>query len=326
MIPTGDSDITIPERDPNSKIATSWLNANGNPGEKDDNEKSMLNSNNGDGLSAYEEYRGFISEGKFKRLDPKKKEIGIRIKKKEMSVFDDGIKRVEIAYDSNAIRFLDTEIKETRELNANFKTSNIFPQRALRLELGDLPDALGQAFNMGGPRNTTLILIDTPAINNEYQGWVSDASPDRLKFTVSDYISLATAHEVLHGCNAMHHGVKPKISLDHEAKRDCMVPDSIYDAHNVVENFRPKSLFYVGSTGGLESGDIECLLCYYPFYTWAYSVGGDGDHIYHKVPTLQLGRRLCDSPNGTGINALPYFFGNAMAGRGNCLGQLNLKK
>ena len=37
---------------------------NGNPGEMDDEETTPGNSNNGDGLSAYEEYRGLISEGK----------------------------------------------------------------------------------------------------------------------------------------------------------------------------------------------------------------------------------------------------------------------
>jgi hypothetical protein len=325
LIATGDSDITIPERDPNSKIATSWLNANSNPKDNADEEFSFKNQNNGDGLSAYEEYRGFISEGKFKRLDPKKKEVGIRMKKNEMQVFDEGITTFEIASDINAIRFLDSEIPDTRELNLNFESAHIFDQFALKLELGDIPNALGQAFNAGGPRKTTVILIDTPAINNSYKTETVLASPDRLKYTLKEYISYTTAHEISHGCNAKHHGAGGKES-DHEARRDCLVPDSIYDAHNLVENFRPISLMSVGSAGSPESGDIECLLCYYPYHTWAYSVGGDGDHIYHKVPALQLGRRLCDSPDGTGINALPYFFGNATVGRGDCIHQLNLKK
>ena len=73
LVPNGDIDIRIPKREPNSKIAEKWLKENGNPDEMDDDEVSKGNSNDGDGLTAYEEYRGVVAEGKFKRLKSNQK-------------------------------------------------------------------------------------------------------------------------------------------------------------------------------------------------------------------------------------------------------------
>ena len=85
--PGGTSDILLPKRKPSSIIGEPWLSSNGNPQEGDDNDTSPGNKNNGDGFSALEEYRGIISEGKFKRLDPKKKDLGVQIKKAEKEIF-----------------------------------------------------------------------------------------------------------------------------------------------------------------------------------------------------------------------------------------------
>lgn len=76
--PTGTTEIPIPKRN-GSMIAESWLKDHGNPGDYDDKEISDGNKNNGDGLTAYEEYRGVMTQGTFQRLDPQKKELGIKI-------------------------------------------------------------------------------------------------------------------------------------------------------------------------------------------------------------------------------------------------------
>ncbi|MBL0130434.1 MAG: hypothetical protein IPP43_04340 [Chitinophagaceae bacterium] len=60
----------------------------------DDKEYSTGNSNDGDGLTAYEEYRGVISEkefgprnpNKFGRLDPNKKRAGNNGKRAELPI------------------------------------------------------------------------------------------------------------------------------------------------------------------------------------------------------------------------------------------------
>ncbi|HSU27352.1 MAG TPA: hypothetical protein VLJ68_03160, partial [Chitinophagaceae bacterium] len=61
LVAGGETEIPIPKRTSESVIATAWLNDHGNPKDIDDIERSNGNANNGDGLTAYEGYRGFIS-------------------------------------------------------------------------------------------------------------------------------------------------------------------------------------------------------------------------------------------------------------------------
>src|SRR6185436_17719138 len=89
--PGGVTEIQIPKRDPGKKIALAWLNANGDPAEMDDKETTKGEQYNGDGLTAYEEYRGVISEGKFKRLEPQKKELGVWMNRSEFPLFEIGL-------------------------------------------------------------------------------------------------------------------------------------------------------------------------------------------------------------------------------------------
>src|SRR5688572_8011307 len=99
LVSNGETDIRIPKRELNAKIAEAWLNANANPGEMDDKEKSVGNTNHGDGLTAYEEYRGVISQAefvnrnpnKFGRLDPNIKELGVNVDKQSFHCFPWGL-------------------------------------------------------------------------------------------------------------------------------------------------------------------------------------------------------------------------------------------
>ncbi|MEO7307127.1 MAG: hypothetical protein ABIR78_05995, partial [Ferruginibacter sp.] len=117
LVSNGETDIRIPKRDPNSKIAKAWLKANGNPGDMDDREATTGNINDGDGLTAYEEYRGVIAitkvqgsfKEKFRRLDPKKKELGVLVKRKQFPLFSEGIDWLENATGLEVIRFDETE-------------------------------------------------------------------------------------------------------------------------------------------------------------------------------------------------------------------------
>ncbi len=69
----GPVSIPYPDRHAGRLIAKSWLTKYKDPQENDDKEVTAGNNHNGDGLTAYEEYRGVISEGKHIRLDPNKK-------------------------------------------------------------------------------------------------------------------------------------------------------------------------------------------------------------------------------------------------------------
>ena len=85
----GKKEMDIPKRKAGSKIASYWLLNHGNPAEDDDKERSKGNSNEGDGLTAYEEYRGIWSQGKWRQLDPQKKELAVRVD--EYDLFRQGL-------------------------------------------------------------------------------------------------------------------------------------------------------------------------------------------------------------------------------------------
>jgi len=79
---SGDQDIRIPNRDENSRIARVWLEKMGVAGQLDtddlDAEPKGRPGADGDGLSLYEEYRGFYAEGRHLQTNPKRKDLFIR--------------------------------------------------------------------------------------------------------------------------------------------------------------------------------------------------------------------------------------------------------
>ncbi|TAL47373.1 MAG: hypothetical protein EPN92_04950, partial [Chitinophagaceae bacterium] len=124
----GEEEILIPKRNSGKKIALAWSKANKDPDDMDDEEEVKDNSHNGDGLTAYEEYRGVIAGGKYTRLDPNKKEVGILATKTDFSLFNQGIGWFKNASNLEPVRFdFDrNEIAQDGRLNKNGKTNHDF--------------------------------------------------------------------------------------------------------------------------------------------------------------------------------------------------------
>ena len=330
LVSNGEVDIRIPKREPNSKIGEKWLKENDSPNEEDDKETSKGNNNDGDGLSAYEEYRGVISEGIFKRLDPKKKEVGIKVDEAEYPIFSRGIGWFEKASDVEPVIFYEKEIAGKR-VNSNSNTAHIFDQYALLLYKGLLGhiEALGCAFSSNNhpdiPANTTAIVIDVAAVYREYNGIVARERSAALPFTALDMLANTVAHELGHGINIWHHGevyVGQQIRSQ-LATVDSVPPYRIFHRNGAEELTRPYPLIMIGKSGTQESGDVACIMAYYPYYNWAYTVGADGARIFNEVPLIPVGTSMCNSNAGTKFNHSIIYFGNAV--KGNCLKQIKLK-
>jgi hypothetical protein len=356
LVSNGETDIRIPKRDINSKIAEVWLKTYGNPAETDDKDTSRDNSNNGDGLSAYEEYRGVISEkefgtsnpNKFGRLDPLKKELGVKVDKTELPVFSEGVRWFENGSGLKVIRFNEREVGGDRRLNKNSSTAHIYDQFALVLYKGLLDHtggALGSVFTPTNapdiPANTMSVVIDVEAIQNEYNTSATKERPTPLPFTLSDFIANVTAHELGHGVNVWHHGQVP--NLLSPMKADFGPPFSINAYNSSIKKWtllNPPSVRIfnrngvqislpytmsgpIGQKGNTESGDLNCFMAYVPYCSWSYTTGADGAWIFNEVPMVAVGRKVCTSASGTGINTGIIYFGDAQ--KGNCLSQIKLK-
>lgn len=332
LISGGNTEIPIPKRPSGSNIAEAWLNANQNPGDMDDKETSPENTNNGDGLTAYEEYRGVWRQGAFKRLDPNEKELGIWTTKADGVIFSEGMDWFESATNIKVIRFIDNEIGQDRRLNKHFKTSHSYDQNVLKLQKKFVKkNVLGRTEpGPGIPKTVTRIKIDYDQIVSQYVDMQAQAI--RVNFTMpfseTDFIAKTVAHEMGHGVSIRHHGeseIKDTFYIIPSGMRvHIYLPPGL--AEEMARSYTVKGV--VGEAGNQESGDMFCIMNYQPCFDWSYKEKNNYAYFY-GVPLLSLGNLFCKSKDGTGINekdsdGYNKYFGDATTG-GNCLKQINLK-
>jgi len=239
---------TIPYRtDDNSQIADYWKEQNKATGLKDDDDSETGEDNvgdhNGDGLSLYEEYRGFIENKKHIRTDPLKKDVMVcnKIEKyKERS--ENGISLYQgVTHTIVHHNFLSDEFGRYEDVpsNANlfikYQTKpinhdkvinfNSSPQTHIVDQHGILmlptEKKLGAAFAVGiykiigTPKNYAFLVIpsDFDPSPNGYAVTRGDILDGNVKFNkdgkakiITDFYASRVAHEMLHYSNIDHHG------------------------------------------------------------------------------------------------------------------------
>lgn len=331
LISGGNTEIPIPKRPAGSNIGVAWLVLNNNPGDMDDIETSTGNTNNGDGLTAYEEYRGVISEGGFRRLDPRKKELGVKMKRGEFPVFSDGLSKFENASGIKVIRFGENEIGVDRKLNKNHLTAHIYGQYALFLQTGTLESDLGKSFGSPAiPKQVSKVVISPNNISQSYQDRLAEANTmnTNLSYTDKDLFAAVTAHELTHSVNVRHHGslAPNSLNLNITAARTSV---RIFDYMGIEILRRSYPITgRGGDTGNEQSGDVNCFMLNNFLCDWAVKTTPDSMFFY-QVPIIPLGTKLCNNKVGTGLNALKDANGNYKyfgdAANGNCLSQIQLK-
>ena len=323
------SDILIPKRKGDSNIGEAWFIKNGSPADKDDTDKSPGNAHDGDGLSAYEEYRGVFSEGKFKRLSAQRKELGVQVDDNDRKDFNEGMNLLATASGIDIIIFNKTELPEKRAVNLNAGTAHLFDQHALLLVNDKLPDGvLGRNEPIDvfpkTPRQSFRVVIDIEQARKQYLAQVAENNKDSLvtPYTAEENIATTVAHELAHGINLDHHG-PPSNEIPRDAISGAPLPFRIYGSRGQEILERPFTLKkYIGIAGNEQSGDLSCIMAYNQAYRWAYKKT-DEALIYRALPPIPVGKRFCTSNTGTGINANGNFFGDATTG--NCLSQIKVR-
>jgi len=301
-----DNRVNIPlDIDENHIPDFGWISINGAVPDLpeinlDEDDTPEGNKTRGDGLSVYEEYRGFVVlTGKYKshvRTSPAKKDIFIFNRDHlDISLFKTvtGLEVHEVA-EENILP--DAYQMKAREINFNCNDgslTHLVGQRGLRLiDAEDNPGLLGIACpskecplpgTTATPNWIYEIRIFTKAIN---RGVKARGYDPKLK------LAQVVAHELCHGINICHHGEgNPNIKGDFEKPH------------------------------GLRSGDINCVMRY----------DNSGVSILGKtkegaiIPVV-IGSYFGISPDGTGYNTPGHFpgFDNATPGRGNCLHQMQV--
>lgn len=337
LVYNNQEEILLPKR-PNdkTKIADAWKQQEGASGladeSDDDAEPQGDPSVMGDGLTLYEEYRGFFENGEHFRSKPKEKDffvcdkIGGRTKR--------GIQVFATATGLHMHHQLrEEELGEDRLINCNYGYAHQTDQHGVLLVSGDPGFMGGRAVGgPGTPKKVGEIRIH-PGLHGQSSGRVYDT---------------IVAHELCHAVNVFHHGDKDpwwvewKSGLQQgkrvvfERKIGMNPNDSPTGEPRIVdvylgegkvppERFTNGVRVFLGKHGGQHSGDSKCLMVY--VVAGAYEM----DHSSRRwidandQPNPEVEDYLCNSTHGT-----PSFGDAAVWAtrgprfRGNCKAQVRV--
>ena len=352
------TEVSIPYDLDGNTIADAWEEANdalGKPLNTDEDAEPMGDRNNGDGLTTWEEYRGFLEDGKHIRTNPKKKDLficdtyGGRSKK--------GINRFAALTKLDVHHNLTVdELNYTRIINRNRSedSPHVVDQHGLLMEkftkdkenydgwAVEAPEARGVLDDIGTPKSTTRIIL-------------SHNLPDKITKNLGkgvtktyEYFTPVVAHELLHACNVRHHGevdIKvywksktvdgKKVLFEYERIEDCIQPEKGYPIKAYIGEdsnsaYNPEDPLWdtpfpivLGVIRGQHSGNEDCVMRY-DISQAAFGGGGGGRFCLFWEGQEPVGQGLCTSSDGTGVNdpgrkpESRYYH----AAKGNCADQI----
>ena len=318
-----EDDMRLPKRRPSSLIADDWLaqwNITGKGDESDDDEEPKGDGNAGDGLTLYEEYRGFYENRRHGEGNPMRKDY-FAVNKAGSEV------EVALAHFRTLTglvvhpRVLRTETDSERVINGNYDSSpHRVDQHAVVYQNAGYS---GLSRAVGGPSTPKDI---------QYVG-IQTRFPAAPTFDANvDYATSTIAHEALHSVNVWHHGRGDKevfwnggggvllenavaIIAKNEAGTD------ITAAQVNLFGIKGETLT-LGVVGGQHSGVEDCVMR----YDNAYGYVSKAEANVRYVPDAReiAGAQLCDGKEGTSTNASGHTpqsrFGSAT--NGHCRSQI----
>jgi hypothetical protein len=325
--------LRIPERPANSKIASVWKSPGAD--DADDDDLPAGDGQKGDGLTNYEEYRGFYVSGSWKQGDPAKKEFFVR--NECGATAEPGITLFETITQLRVHRLADKELSADKVINFNHTEGPHLKvdQHGIRVvsepSLGKFCQAHSRNPNtpIGTPKNVDFVgLGDVPT--NVVQLHTPNVT------TQGSYAAPSVAHELLHCCNVYHHGEEPKAlengvswTQDDRGIWEGGVKIRVLDAAG--NDISGKVSFPQVSPNvkqvfpsvwqGNSSGDVNCVMrydtaeCYTP-------QGAPTDRVRLLRGDEPVGGGLCTTPDATGTNLNPGRFGPCANGRGACSKQI----
>lgn len=337
--------ILLPKRDQRSKISEKWKSLNGGGSDADDKEDEPAgDEHSGDGLTLYEEYRGFIENRVWKGGTPAKKDFFILDKMGVSS--KDGIALFERA--SGLVvhhRFREDELRVDRVVNCNHaEGAHLADQHGVRLELGtELNFSIADTHdgNAGTPKHISEIRILNRVIFAERRsGAALYLNQARSGSDTASWLA-AIAHELLHASNVYHHGENDRkkvswtvtldangaptatengspVTIRSEKTGQLWIPAGLQPGQSRTWDQR----LVIGMKGGQHSGVDDCLMRYNTSSAYADAA----DPTLRWQVTEEAGFGLCDSKQGSGVNArnrpgnLQSRYGDATVG--NCKAQL----
>jgi hypothetical protein len=326
----------LPDRDVGDFIARSWRRTKGISGSGGDDQEDQPagDGNRGDGLTLYEEYRGFYQAGEHAEADPKKKDY-FAVNEAD-SAGRGGLalfKRISgLAVHGELTK---EELSEDRVINHNYSASpHVVNQHGVIIkvkpEFQGYAQAVGTTEGPSTPRDIDYVGLPTTMPSRP------TASP------AVSYASSTVAHELLHTVNVWHHG-----EVDETVVWSRDGSGNLFEQATVVQDDRtvatgsrkPIRAFTeqgedfttsvrlgtrnLGRDNGQHSGVENCVMRYDIADSYISKANAGDRYVkFTEVP----GARLCDAREGVAVNQTGRSpqsrYGLAATLRGNCQGQI----
>lgn len=334
-------DVAVPYDEDHNFVADAWEDdqgVQGQSGEVDDERHPVGDLTPGDGLTLWEEYRGFLEAGKHIHGNPSKKDyfiadtVGGRIKP--------------------GIQLFET-ISEL-EVHSDLTVEELGTDRIINRNHGDRPHVVDQHGILIGQRVTdgtceAISRLEEPSTPKDIIEVVIDPQVDSVKRVDGrsyDLISSFVAHELLHACSVWHHGAcDQKVWWREETKPDGtkavyeylsdkdfgqlakgtpILPRFENGTLLATFNWTEAERIHLGLEHGQHSGFDDCVMRY--DCATAYLYGLSRYYLQQEEEEVP-GFRLCEDRKGTGVNAASRAprsrYGDAA--RGNCTAQIRVK-
>ena len=313
-------ELKIPKDDNDNHIADEWEQQfKDKTAESDEDKLEYQELAQGDGLSLYEEYRGFrVQGGAHIRTDPDVPDVFVydqddigtgNLPSSGLAVHS--VDRNEIFMEIDP----DPSVKNWWIINFNSHNANLGKQHAIWLQ--DADPGIGNAgIDVGGPGPPKTSLVVKVGMD----------PMKRAGFPIA-YMLNTISHELAHAANVWHHG-----DNDYSVRQIWkLAPDGTWAEVPTPKGCKPTDNCYgVAAQGGQESGVQNCIMRYeqndlYEWnkgpYRWTKGNGFQrGDFYGNAQPS---GTLYCRAVNGTGVNGRGYIPA-PMAGdatNGNCEAQ-----
>lgn len=327
----GSYELHIPRRPSgDDPIAAGWRTAGeGRAGDalSDADGKPTGDGYPGDGLSLYEEYRGFSVNGKRVEGDPVRKELFLRNK-----VGGRALEGIANFAQRSGMRvhpeLSDAEMDEGRVVN--FNSTGQFQRVRQHAVILEMSAVRTDAIAVGGPGTPKSI----QAIEFPLDLIIVSSFP-------KGYFTSTVGHELGHAVNIYHHGdtdpgkkryrVVEGVVYESDASDESLTPDGKKAVTLLHEDGRPFDLAKVhvrkvpdvGVRQGQHSGQEHCMMRY---DVARFHVRDDPAVLYFNSPPEVVGTTLCTRPEGSGVNTAGRLpaprYGDAAKNRGTCAAQL----
>jgi hypothetical protein len=344
--------IRLPKRKSSSKIADAWKekkDARTLDDYDDSDAEPEGDGDKGDGFTLYEEYRGFMENGKHLETNPEKKDLFILdslggVSKRGIAMFANATK-LQIHHELRRDEFADSQVMNVNRdkgPSLGYNQGGLLIRRTARKDASFVPV-------LGTPGRSRTVNIADFGIK----------APIRLGTIVtrgvtpmSDYGAQVVGHELGHAVNVEHHGDgehRSEWSTRSDGNGGVLRGDDGYpvifeDGGSPIQVWietgnagvrivplwaqRPgakMSGLWIGIQQGQSSGDQACMMRYSASNAYSQTA----PHIRYLVrPTPEnFGSLFCTSDKGTGVNLSsrqPWpRYGDAQ--RGNCLHRICVK-